>query len=87
MLIALLKLPCSFAPAAPAVPACRDIEDKPRFLVGVQVDVTDHPTEAQAAPVGMQAAGVVGAALQNMNWCVTPAVELPCIAFVCCQQA
>jgi hypothetical protein len=42
-------------------------------LVGVQVDVTDHPTEAQAAPVGMQAAGVVGAALQNMNWCAEPA--------------
>nr|AML76899.1 putative LOV domain-containing protein [Ettlia oleoabundans] len=46
----------------------KDIEDRPRFLVGVQVDVTEHPTAAEATPVGMQAANVVGQALQNMNW-------------------
>ena len=46
----------------------RDIEDRPRFLVGVQVDVTDHPTVADATPVGQRAANIVGQALQNMNW-------------------
>ena len=33
-----------------------------------QVDVTDHPTVAEAAPVGQQAASAVGQALQQMNW-------------------
>ncbi len=46
----------------------RDIEDRPRFLVGVQVDVTEHPTVADATPVGRQAANAVGQALQSMNW-------------------
>lgn len=56
-------------PAARSLPeCCRDIEDRPRFLVGVQVDVTDHPTVADATPVGMQAASVVGQALRDMNW-------------------
>ncbi len=53
----------------PAGPPCRDIEDRPRFLVGVQVDVSEHPTTAEATPVGMQQASMVGQALQNMNWC------------------
>ena len=64
--------PAPFSPTlpAPALPPAlhRDIEDKPRFLVGVQVDVTEHPTATEATPVGMQAASVVGQALQNMNW-------------------
>ena len=47
---------------------CRDIEERPRFLVGVQVDVTEHATATDAAPVGAQAANIVGQALQNMNW-------------------
>ena len=46
----------------------RDVEGKPRFLVGVQIDVTEHPTEAAAAPVGASAASAVGAALQNLSW-------------------
>ncbi|KAL4857414.1 Phototropin-1B [Chlorella vulgaris] len=46
----------------------KDIEDRPRFLVGVQVDVTEHATAAEATPVGMQAANMVGQALANMNW-------------------
>jgi PAS domain S-box-containing protein len=46
----------------------KDIEDRPRFLVGVQVDVTEHPTVADATPVGRQAANAVGQALQSMNW-------------------
>ena len=46
----------------------RDVEGKPRFLVGVQIDVTAHPTEAAAAPVGASAASAVGAALQNLSW-------------------
>jgi hypothetical protein len=57
-------------PPAPCACACRDIEERPRFLVGVQVDVTEHPTAAEATPVGMQAANAVGQALQNMNWWV-----------------
>lgn len=39
--------------------------------MGVQVDVTEHPTAAEATPVGMQAANAVGQALQNMNWWVS----------------
>ncbi|EFN51280.1 hypothetical protein CHLNCDRAFT_141214 [Chlorella variabilis] len=46
----------------------KDIEERPRFLVGVQVDVTEHATATDAAPVGAQAANIVGQALQNMNW-------------------
>lgn len=54
-------------PLAPG-PPCRDIEDRPRFLVGVQVDVTDYPSVAAAAPVGLQQANAVGQALLQMNW-------------------
>ena len=68
----LLSYPPGPAPTLPPAPHClalhRDIEDKPRFLVGVQVDVTEHPTASEATPVGMQAASAVGQALQNMNW-------------------
>lgn len=46
----------------------KDVEGKPRFLVGVQVDVTADTTAGAAAPIGMSAAGMVGQALQNMNW-------------------
>ena len=72
-------------PAVLCCACCRDIEDKPRFLVGVQVDVTDHPTTAEATPVGMQAASVVGAALQNMNWCALAGslARCPCCSNAC----
>lgn len=46
----------------------RDVSGAPRFLVGVQVDVTAQPTVEEAAPVGMTAASVVGAAVRTMDW-------------------
>lgn len=46
----------------------RDVTGHPRFLVGVQVDVTAQPTVEQAAPVGMSAASAVGAAMRTMDW-------------------
>ncbi|KAL4448889.1 hypothetical protein ABPG77_007606 [Micractinium sp. CCAP 211/92] len=46
----------------------KDIEERPRFLVGVQVDVTDYPSVTAAAPVGLQQANAVGQALMQMNW-------------------
>lgn len=61
-----LALPNS-PPLTPRL-SCRDIEERPRFLVGVQVDVTEHPTVSDATPVGRQAANAVGQALQSMNW-------------------
>lgn len=74
----LSKLPHCLLPPVPSVMpnsppltpclSCRDIEDRPRFLVGVQVDVTEHPTVSDATPVGRQAANAVGQALQSMNW-------------------
>jgi PAS domain S-box-containing protein len=46
----------------------RDVAGQPRFLVGVQVDVTAQPTVEEATPVGMTAASVVGAAVRTMDW-------------------
>ena len=46
----------------------RDVLGNPRFLVGVQVDVTAQPTVEEAAPVGHTAASTVGAAISSMNW-------------------
>lgn len=46
----------------------RDVTGHPRFLVGVQVDVTAQPTVEEAAPVGMTAASAVGAAMRTMDW-------------------
>ena len=46
----------------------RDVTGHPRFLVGVQVDVTAQPTVEEAAPVGMNAASAVGAAMRTMDW-------------------
>ncbi|GAB4820055.1 hypothetical protein N2152v2_007101 [Parachlorella kessleri] len=45
----------------------KDVEGRPRFLVGVQVDVTDQSASA-LPPIGVTAANAVGQALQNMNW-------------------
>jgi hypothetical protein len=50
------------------VASVHDSSNTAKLLVGIQVDVTEHPTEAQAAPVGMTAAGVVGCALQRLGW-------------------
>ena len=50
------------------VASVHDSSNTAKLLVGVQVDVTEHPTEAQAAPVGTAAAGVVGCALQRLGW-------------------
>ena len=50
------------------VASVHDSSHAAKLLVGVQVDVTEHPSEAQAAPVGMQAAGMVGRALQRLGW-------------------
>jgi serine/threonine protein kinase len=46
----------------------RDVTGHPRFLVGVQVDVTAQPTVEEAAPVGMTAASAVGAAMRTVDW-------------------
>jgi len=46
----------------------RDVTGHPRFLVGVQVDVTAQPTVEEAAPVGMSAASAVGAAMRTVDW-------------------
>ena len=46
----------------------RDVLGNPRFLVGVQVDVTAQPTVEEAAPVGLSAASTVGAAVSVMGW-------------------
>eukprot|EP00887_Chlorella_sp_A99_P007263 scaffold2.g7263.t1 len=51
--------PCH-ARAAPR----RDVEGRPRFLVGVQIDVTERPTSTE----GLQAASMVGAAIKEMSW-------------------
>jgi serine/threonine protein kinase len=46
----------------------RDVTGHPRFLVGVQVDVTEQPTVEEATPVGMSAASAVGAAMRTVDW-------------------
>lgn len=46
----------------------RDVTGNPRFLVGVQVDVTAQPTVEAAAPVGHSAATAVGAAMRTVDW-------------------
>lgn len=46
----------------------RDVAGAPRFLVGVQVDVTAKPTPEEAAPEGMSAATQVGLAVRTMDW-------------------
>lgn len=46
----------------------RDVTGNPRFLVGVQVDVTVQPTVEEATPVGMSAASAVGAAMRTVDW-------------------
>ncbi|KAI8103482.1 hypothetical protein M9435_004820 [Picochlorum sp. BPE23] len=46
----------------------RDVSGAPRFLVGVQVDVTEESTVEKAAPLGMKAAHDVGNALKRVDW-------------------
>ena len=46
----------------------RDASGAPRFLVGVQVDVTEESTVEDSAPIGMQAASMVGNALKTVDW-------------------
>jgi phototropin len=46
----------------------RDVTGHPRFLVGVQVDVTAQPTVEEATPIGMSAASAVGAAMRTVDW-------------------
>lgn len=50
------------------VASIRDVDGRPRFLVGVQVDVTAQPTVETAAPVGMKAANIVGDAMKRVDW-------------------
>ena len=46
----------------------RDSSGAPRFLVGVQVDVTEESTVEDSAPIGMEAASQVGNALKTVDW-------------------
>ena len=46
----------------------KDASGAPRFLVGVQVDVTEESTIESAAPIGMQAASAVESALKRVDW-------------------
>jgi serine/threonine protein kinase len=46
----------------------RDVEGRPRFLVGVQVDVTAAPTPEAAAPLGASVAAAAGAAVRTFGW-------------------
>ncbi len=46
----------------------RDALGAPRFLVGVQVDVTQESTVDSAAPLGMQAASLVETAMKRVDW-------------------
>jgi PAS domain S-box-containing protein len=46
----------------------RDSSGAPRFLVGVQVDVTEESTVEDSAPLGMQAASAVENALKRVDW-------------------
>lgn len=46
----------------------RDALGLPRFLVGVQVDVTQESTVDSAAPLGMQAASLVETAMKRVDW-------------------
>ncbi len=45
-----------------------DSSGAPRFLVGVQVDVTEESTVEDSAPIGMEAASMVGNALKTVDW-------------------
>lgn len=46
----------------------KDALGAPRFLVGVQVDVTQESTVDTAAPLGMQAASLVENAMKRVDW-------------------